>query len=76
MFISNNTCKLINNDGFEKYIKISCKNGLPKLKIVGYGVIPMIDVEMYNRSTSNANFYEEYRFDDKYSIKEHLKRSI
>jgi len=61
MFISNDTFKVINNDGFEKYFKMSGD----KLKVVGYGVIPMIDVYKLNHATSNAHFYEEYVFDKK-----------
>jgi len=36
-----------------------------KLEVVGYGVIPMIDVSRINNATSNAHFYEEYVFEKK-----------
>lgn len=73
MFITNDTFRFVNMDGFEKYYKI-----LPnkELQVMGYGVIPMINIEKHNSATSNAHFYEEYCFTDQNSIKEHLKQSV
>ena len=62
MFISNDVFKVINAFGYEKYFRI---NSDKTLSIVGYGVIPMMDIKQYNSATKNAHFYEEYLFDQK-----------
>jgi hypothetical protein len=41
MFISNDVFKVINAFGYEKYFRI---NSDKTLSIVGYGVIPMMDI--------------------------------
>ena len=46
-----------------------------KLEVVGYGVIPMIDIKRINNATSNAHFFEEYVFDKK-CIQADLKQAV
>jgi hypothetical protein len=73
MFISNDTFRFINMDGFEKYYRITATK---ELEVMGYGVIPMINISKYDTTTSKCHFYEEYLLSDKNCIREHLKQSV
>jgi hypothetical protein len=44
--------------------------------VVGFGVIPMINVYLYDNCTSKAHFYEEYVFEKENSIEEYLKQAV
>jgi hypothetical protein len=44
--------------------------------VVGFGVIPMINVYLLDHATSKAHFYEEYVFEKENSIEEYLKQAV
>jgi len=44
--------------------------------VVGFGVIPMINVYLIDHTTRNAHFYEEYVFEKENSIEEYLKQAV
>jgi hypothetical protein len=74
MFNSNTTFKLVSDDCLEKIYDFSDIFSPPKP--ISYCRVPMLNIDSYDNSASNAHFYSEsgYKYPD--NIIERLQRSV